>query len=88
MTRQQRIVLACLACWTLPAFGRCETRESVSPLRSQLPAIVAVESPPLSESNAGKSSRSLSAPKPVMLMAGVGIALGLLIRSIKIRGAV
>jgi hypothetical protein len=87
MTRQQRIVLACAACWTVPAFGRCESREIAPSLISQMPEIGSVESQPIPVTIAGNTSRSLSPPRSVMLMAGLGIALGLLIRSVKARGA-
>jgi hypothetical protein len=93
MTRQQRIVLSSVLLMLCPLAGLAECRSELSPLPggpSIAEAKLAAHLPNAPAEHvtiipSRPTERSSLAQRPVMLMAGVGIALGLLIRTVKVR---
>lgn len=92
MTRQQRIVLSSVLLVMCPFAGLAECRSELSPLPSpslgEAKLAAHVPNDPadhVTNIPNRQAERNSLAQRPVMLMAGVGIALGLLIRTVKVR---
>lgn len=92
MTRQQRIVLSSVLLVLSPLSGFAEC--GLDRCHSQDPSIGEAQPAIPDPCAAGEcvtvvpgrtTERTGFPPRPVMLMAGVGIALGLLIRTVKVR---